>query len=135
MIILVMGLPGSGKTTLAEALQLQLECAWYNADIIREMANDWEFSIAARLRQAYRMKALANIERQHNRTAIFDFICPTNIIQGMFKPDFLIWMDTIKKSVHEDTNQIFEPPKSPDIILRSWQYNIEQIVGVIKEKG
>jgi adenylylsulfate kinase len=60
MKILIMGLPGAGKTWLAERLQKHLnDCAWYNADEVRKMANDWEFSEEARIRQARRMRNLA----------------------------------------------------------------------------
>ena len=54
MKILIMGLPGSGKTYLAERLQPLLEAAWYNADKVREMANDWDFSPEGRIRQSMR---------------------------------------------------------------------------------
>ena len=77
MKILIFGLPGSGKTWLAERLQKRLECAWFNADEIRRMANDWEFSEAARYRQAHRMASIANNEKYHDRTVICDFVCPT----------------------------------------------------------
>ena len=52
MKILIMGLPGSGKTYLAERLQPLLEAAWYNADKVREMANDWDFSPEGRIDRA-----------------------------------------------------------------------------------
>ena len=62
MKILVMGLPGAGKTHLAERLQKVLNCAWYNADKVREMANDWDFSPEGRVRQANRMRTFADFE-------------------------------------------------------------------------
>ena len=74
MKILVMGLPGAGKTWLAERLQKTLKCAWYNADKVREMANDWDFSPEGRVRQANRMKTFADFEKQNNRFVICDFI-------------------------------------------------------------
>ena len=63
MKILVMGLPGSGKTWLSERLQKELECAWYNADEVRKMANDWDFSPEGRVRQANRMRTYADYEK------------------------------------------------------------------------
>ena len=77
MKILIMGLPGSGKTYLAKRLQPLLKAAWYNADIVREMANDWDFSPEGRIRQSLRMKNLADFEKSHGRIVICDFVCPT----------------------------------------------------------
>ena len=91
-----MGLPGSGKTWLAERLQKRLNCAWFNADKVREMANDWEFSEAARLRQAYRMQNIADYEIENNRTVIADFVCPLEITREIFHADYIVWMDTKK---------------------------------------
>ena len=51
-IILIMGLPGSGKTTLASELVSLLKAKWLNADEVRKEANDWDFSEEGRKRQA-----------------------------------------------------------------------------------
>ena len=117
MKILIMGLPGSGKTYLAERLQKYLDCAWYNADKIREMANDWDFSEAARLRQAYRMKTLADFEYSFDRTVICDFVCPLDITREIFSPHYTIWMNTIKEGRFSDTNKIFQPPTKADLVI------------------
>lgn len=109
--ILIMGLPGSGKTWLAERLQKQLSCAWYNADKVREMANDWEFSQEARQRQAIRMRTIADFERNQGRLVICDFVCPTEITRTLFKADIVVWVDTIKEGRFDDTNKAFEEPK------------------------
>ena len=66
MKILIMGLPGSGKTYLAERLQPLIEAAWYNADKVRGMAGDWDFSDEGRARQSLRMKTFADFESSHN---------------------------------------------------------------------
>ena len=71
-----MGLPGSGKTYLAQRLQPLLGAAWFNADKVREMANDWDFSPEGRTRQSLRMKSLADFESANSRIVICDFICP-----------------------------------------------------------
>lgn len=113
MKILVMGLPGSGKTWLSERLQKHLDCAWYNADKIREMANDWDFSDAGRRRQALRMSQIGTFEGAHGRTVICDFVCPTNETRQIFGADITIWMDTIKEGRFEDTNKMFETPENP----------------------
>ena len=112
-----MGLPGSGKTWLADQLQVRLNCAWYNADTIRNMANDWDFSQAARLKQAYRMKALADIEKSYKRIVICDFVCPLDITREIFDADITIWMDTITSGVFTDTNKIFEQPTEPTYVI------------------
>ena len=109
-----MGLPGSGKTYLAERMQPILNAAWYNADKVREMANDWDFSPQGRIRQSLRMKNLADYEKSHGRIVICDFVCPTNETKTNFDPDIAIWMDTIKSGRYEDTNKMFEKPINVD---------------------
>ena len=114
MKILIMGLPGSGKTYLAERMQPILNAAWYNADRVREMANDWDFSPQGRIRQSLRMKNLADYEKSHGRIVICDFVCPTSETKTNFDPDITIWMDTIKSGRYEDTNKMFEEPINVD---------------------
>ena len=114
MKILIMGLPGSGKTYLAERMQPILNAAWYNADKVREMANDWDFSPQGRIRQSLRMKNLADYEKSHGRIVICDFVCPTSETKTNFDPDITIWMDTIKSGRYEDTNKMFEEPTDED---------------------
>jgi len=109
-----MGLPGSGKTYLAERLQPLLEAAWYNADKVREMANDWDFSPEGRIRQSMRMRTFADFEKENNRVVICDFVCPTKDTQDNFDPDIVIWMNTIKEGRFEDTNKMFEEPIKVD---------------------
>ena len=109
-----MGLPGSGKTYLAERMQPILNAAWYNADKVREMANDWDFSPQGRVRQSLRMKNLADYEKSHGRIVICDFVCPTSETKTNFDPDITIWMDTIKSGRYEDTNKMFEEPLDVD---------------------
>ncbi len=109
-----MGLPGSGKTYLAERLQPLLEAAWYNADKVREMANDWDFSPEGRIRQSMRMRTFADFEKENNRIVICDFVCPTKDTQDNFDPDIVIWMNTIKEGRFEDTNKMFEEPIKVD---------------------
>ena len=110
MKVLIMGLPGSGKTYLAERLQPLINAAWYNADKVREMANDWDFSPDGRIRQSMRMKNLADFEKENNRIVICDFVCPTKETRDNFNPDIVVWMDTIKEGRYEDTNKMFEEP-------------------------
>lgn len=115
MKILIMGLPGSGKTWLAERLQKHLNCAWFNADAVRQMANDWEFDDEARIRQARRMRNLADYEKGCGRIVICDFVCPTELTRHIFEADLTIWMDTIEQGRFEDTNKMFERPAEVDL--------------------
>lgn len=115
MKILIMGLPGAGKTWLAERLQKHIpNCAWFNADEIRKQANDWEFSDEARIRQARRMRNIANYEKGEGRNVICDFVCPTELTRHIFEADIVVWVDTIDKGRFEDTNKMFEKPKTVD---------------------
>lgn len=110
MKILIMGLPGSGKTHFAERFKEATDCAWYNADAIRGMANDWDFTPEGRERQATRMATLAQFESDHGRTVICDFVCPTEQARDIFNADLIIWMNTIDEGRFEDTNKVFEVP-------------------------
>ena len=115
-----MGLPGSGKTYLTERLVPLLKAAWYNADKLREMSNDWDFSIEGRVRQSMRMRTFADFEKSHGRFVVCDFVCPTKETRENFDPDILIWMDTIDEGRFEDTNKIFEPPSKVDFHIKEW---------------
>lgn len=114
-IILITGLPGSGKTTLAEQLQKKLEesgyiAEWYNADRVRQEANDMDFSYEGRLRQAHRMKSLAD---QHTHGyIILDFVAPLPEFREIINPNYTVWMDTIVAGRFEDTNKLYIPPES-----------------------
>ena len=113
-IILIMGLPGSGKTTLASELAPLIRAKRINADEVRKEANDWDFSKEGRKRQSIRMAALAKKIQQDGSHVIADFICPTPEARAMFTADFIIWVDTIKKGRFEDTNKMFIKPEKFD---------------------
>lgn len=118
--ILICGLPGAGKTWLAERLVKELDnCAWFNADKVREAANDWDFSPDGRIRQAQRMYNLCEFENWNERNAIADFVCPTDQARKEFAADVVIWVDTIKEGRYEDTNKMFEPATDADFIVES----------------
>jgi adenylylsulfate kinase len=120
MKILVMGLPGSGKTYLTERLVPIIGAAWFNADKIRELTNDWDFSDQGRIRQSDRMKTFADFEKSHGRFVICDFVCPTMETRRIFDADFTVWMDTITEGRFEDTNKLFERPTSVDMQITEW---------------
>ena len=110
-IILIMGLPGAGKTTLADEISTLIKVKRLNADEIRETANDWDFSEQGRIRQAKRMYELAMKEKKKGDYVIADFICPTPETRKLFPADFIIWVDTIKSGRFDDTNKLFIKPK------------------------
>ena len=113
-IILIMGLPGAGKTTLANELAKLIKAKRLNADEIRKAANDWDFSEEGRTRQAKRMFDEALKLKSGGNNVIADFICPTPEARNLFPADYVIWVDTIKKGRFDDTNQMFVKPEKYD---------------------
>ena len=113
-IILIMGLPGSGKTTLAKELGPMLNAKRLNADEVRKEVNDWDFSEEGRKRQAKRMANFAIKLKEEGNFVIADFICPTPEARSLFPADFVIWVDTIKEGRFEDTNKMFVKPDKYD---------------------
>ncbi len=105
-----MGLPGAGKTTLANELAKLIECKRLNADEIRKAANDWDFSEEGRTRQAKRMSDEALKLKSEGNNVVADFICPTPEARSLFPADYIVWVDTIKEGRFEDTNQMFTKP-------------------------
>lgn len=113
-----MGLPGSGKTTLAEELKKVLEednksVLWLNADAIRKIHDDWDFSHEGRIRQATRMVGYARVS--DDDYVIADFVCPLPEMRDIYNADFTIWVDTIDSGRFEDTNKAFQKPGAFDI--------------------
>ena len=113
-IILIMGLPGSGKTTLANELAPLLNAKRLNADEVRKEANDWDFSEDGRTRQAKRMANFAKKIKEKGSYVVADFICPTPEARSLFPADFVIWVDTIKEGRFDDTNKMFVKPEKFD---------------------
>jgi len=109
-----MGLPGSGKTTLANELGTMLDTKRLNADEVRREANDWDFSKEGRKRQAKRMAEFALKLKNEGNYVIADFICPTPQARSLFPADYIIWVDTIKEGRFDDTNKMFVKPEKYD---------------------
>jgi adenylylsulfate kinase len=128
--ILIMGLPGSGKTHLADALKKYLEqhgtrqdwsgvemmpitglnatVTWFNADDVRRKHNDWDFSNEGRIRQSIRMLQFAM--ESTTDYVICDFVAPLVEMRNNFKADWTIWVDTIREGRYADTNAAFVEP-------------------------
>lgn len=124
---LIMGLPGSGKTTLAMELIKFVDAVWLNADKVRKEANDWDFSTKGRERQAQRMRDFSNKIIKENKHVIVDFICPTEKTRKAFNADFIIFMDTINEGRFEDTNKMFVKPKKYDYRVTKKNAKIEAL--------
>ena len=130
-----MGLPGSGKTTLAKLMVPMFNAVWLNADQVRKEADDWDFSDEGRKRQANRMKSKALEAIGNNRVVVADFICPTEQTRIEFDADYTVWMDTIKEGRFDDTNKMFQPPEKYDFRVthmeaEMWAFLIKQdIIG------
>jgi hypothetical protein len=151
--ILIMGLPGAGKTYLAERLKNYLEInsniktmpparlaeyewplsdykskvTWFNADDVRKKFNDWDFSTEGRIRQSLRMFEFAM--KSTGDFVICDFVAPLVEMRDNFKADWTIWVDTIKEGRYEDTNKAFIEPKSYD--FRITEQNAEHWAAII----
>ena len=112
--VLIMGLPGSGKTTLAKELSKQLQLRgksviWWNADWVREQYHDWDFAEEGRIRQAKRMRDLADMTECD--FAICDFVAPLPAMREIFAADYTVWVDTNRyNEQYEDTKQLFITP-------------------------
>tara|TARA_B100000029_G_C17299885_1_gene860227 strand:- start:456 stop:863 length:408 start_codon:yes stop_codon:yes gene_type:complete len=130
--ILIMGLPGSGKTTLASKLVPLLDAEWLNNDKVRREADDWDFSEEGRVRQAKRMCDLAEKYKKKGRYVVADFICPTPKARELFNADYIVWVDTINKGRFDDTNAMFVKPKKFD--FRVTTQNAEEWAAQIAEK-
>jgi len=114
--ILVMGLPGSGKTTLASKLVPLLKAKWVNNDEVRKAANDWDFSEEGRIRQAKRVADIAEKYKKEGKFdyLVADYICPTPQTRKLFNADYIVWINTIKEGRFDDTNKMFVKPEKFD---------------------
>jgi GTPase SAR1 family protein len=155
--ILIMGLPGSGKTWFAERLKKHIEehssqytipfaklanhdnvfnipkweatVKWFNADEVRKSYNDWDFSKEGRVRQSIRMFDFAM--KSNTDFVICDFVAPLQEMRNNFKADWTIWMDTIDSGRFEDTNKAFVAPSVYD--FRITEQNADKWVPLVAD--
>ena len=131
-----MGLPGAGKTTLADKLAPELNAKRLNADEVRKAANDWDFSEEGRSRQAKRMADLALKLKGEGNYVIADFIAPTPKARSLFPADYTIWIDTIKEGRFDDTNKMFVKPEKYDfhVTTQNAEIWVNKILIELKKK-
>ena len=131
-----MGLPGAGKTTLADKLAPELNAKRLNADEVRKAANDWDFSEEGRTRQAKRMADLALKLKGEGNYVIADFIAPTPKARSLFPADYTIWIDTIKEGRFDDTNKLFVKPEKYDfhVTTQNAEMWVNKILIELKKK-
>jgi len=112
MIIQIIGLPGSGKTTLATILVDRINAVHLNADYVRATINsDLGFTPENRVEHSRRLGEMAKMLSGQGLDVVVDFICPTAATRAAFgKPDICIWMDTITEGRFENTNKLWEIP-------------------------
>jgi hypothetical protein len=135
MIIQIIGLPGSGKTTLATALKERINAIHLNADYVRATINsDLGFTIDDRIEHARRLGEIARMLSGQGQIVIVDFICPTELTRAAFgKPDVLVWVDRIKQGRFEDTNKMWEEPEKFDARIPA-DYTVKEEVDYLIKK-
>jgi adenylylsulfate kinase len=112
MIVQIIGLPGAGKTVLADGIKKRINAIHLNADEIRTTVNsDLGFSMNDRIEQARRLGEMARIISNQGFNVVVDFVCPTFETRLAFgEPDVLVWVDRIKESRYKDTNALWQDP-------------------------
>jgi hypothetical protein len=134
--ILIMGLPGAGKTTLATALAPLLNAVVFNADAVRaNLSRDLGFDHKDRIEHARRMGWMCDRVAEAGGTVIADFICPTAETRAAFGEAFTVWLDRIEAGRFEDTNRMFVAPERFDLRVKAEgtpQYWAEQALAMLR---
>jgi adenylylsulfate kinase-like enzyme len=135
MIIQIIGLPGSGKTSLATALANRINAIHFNADVVRsDLNSDLGFTPEDRIEQARRMGALARLTSKQGYITVVDFVCPTEETRAAFgKADIVIWVNRIEVGRFEDTNKMWENPTNTDLVIldgRTVEQEVDDVIQV-----
>ena len=128
MKVLIFGLPGSGKSTLAKPFADLVGGVHINADEVRTKYDDWDFTPEGRMRQAQRMKHIADGVVMAGKVAVAGFVAPTDQARMEFNPDFTVWMDTIEEGRFEDTNKMFVEPPHCDYHVEGWFSDTHEVL-------
>ena len=128
-----MGLPNSGKSTISLKIVNLLNAYWLNNDAVRKEFSDWDFSLNGRIKQAKRMLSISQEKVKLGQVVVADFVCPTKETRRIFNPDYIVWMNTIKKSLYKDTNLMFEPPLELNVNFIVKEKNAENYSKMIVE--
>jgi adenylylsulfate kinase-like enzyme len=129
-----MGLPESGKTTLAKELSKKLNAIHLNADEMRNNVwTDLTFKYTDRIIMAQRMGALSDVLNKQGYSVIADFVCPTNTTRKEFGQAFIVWVDRIQKSKYEDTNNLFEKPSNMNLHIK-YGLTVEEEINLVINK-
>jgi hypothetical protein len=129
-LILVMGLPGSGKTELSEQLAKELNASHINSDTVRTMYNDFNYGIESEVYHARRLRRLSMISELDY--SIVDSTSPRISCRDVMVPDYIIWMDTVQSSKYSEADEIFEPPTRYNIRITSTDYSVDDILKEIR---
>lgn len=132
MIILIIGLPGSGKTSLAKLLASKINFLHINADDVRaDLSSDLGFSPEDRVEQARRMGAVARLLSNQGQNVVVDFVCPTQQTRESFGfADKIIWMSRIEESQYQDTNALWQDPSIYDLKI-NFGFTVEQEANIV----
>jgi cytidyltransferase-like protein len=134
-IILVYGLPGSGKTYFATKLKQALgdRIAHVNGDDIRQLHNDWDFTPEGRTRQAHRMREYANGLLKQGKHVVLDFVCPLRELRRIINPDILVWANRTPVRDFPDTTAMFEAPDFKNEYVENIIEDTTDVDGIIGE--
>ena len=119
MIIQIIGLPGSGKTTLAKELVKHFGAIHLNADEVRDFVNyDLGFSHEDRIEHSRRLGGMARLFQEQGKDVVVDFVCPTLDTRKAFgDADVVVFMDRVQESIYKDTNLMWQRPDNPDVVI------------------
>lgn len=128
-VILVFGLPGSGKTYLAKKIKEALgdRIVHVNGDDIRQLHNDWDFSPEGRLRQAQRMREYADEMIQQGKHVVLDFVCPLTEYRRIINADIVVWVNRTPVRDFPDTTALFQ---TPNVLFDWWSYEVTDEINV-----